>query len=103
MPSTLGWVLVATGVATTATVALAFAGYAALFVSFPPWTIAAALVVAVAALNVVGVNEASWANIVFTLIEAAGLVALIVVGARDPDFGRVFTSVPMRACSAARR
>ena len=49
---------------------------------------------AVAALNVIGANEASWANIVFTLIEAAGLVALIIVGARDPDFGRVFTSVP---------
>ena len=94
LPGTLGWVLVATGVATTATVALAFAGYASLFVSFPLWMIAVALVVAVAALNVVGVNEASWANIVFTLVEAAGLVALIVVGARDPDFGRVFTSAP---------
>jgi basic amino acid/polyamine antiporter, APA family len=94
LPSTLGWVLVATGIATTATVSPAFAGYAALFVQFPPWTIAVALMVAVAALSVVGVNEASWANIGFTLIEAAGLVALIVVGARDPDFGRVFTSVP---------
>ena len=94
LPSTLGWVLVATGVATTATVSLAFAGYAELFVPFPLWTIAAALVVAVAALNVIGVNEASWANIVFTLIEAAGLVALIIVGARDPDFGRVFTTAP---------
>jgi APA family basic amino acid/polyamine antiporter len=94
LPSTLGWVLVATGIATTATVSLAFAGYAALFVPFPLWTIAVALMVAVAALNVIGANEASWANIVFTLIEVAGLVALIIVGARDPDFGRVFTSVP---------
>jgi amino acid transporter len=33
-------------------------------------------------------------NISFTLVEAAGLVALIVVGARDPDFGRVFLSAP---------
>jgi basic amino acid/polyamine antiporter, APA family len=94
LPSTLGWALVATGVATTATVALAFAGYAERFVPLPLWTIAAALVMVVAALNVIGANEASWANIVFTLIEAAGLVALIIVGARDPDFGRVFTSVP---------
>lgn len=31
LPGTLGWVLVATGIATTATVALAFAGYASLF------------------------------------------------------------------------
>jgi basic amino acid/polyamine antiporter, APA family len=94
LPGTLGWVLTAAGVATTATVCLAFAGYASLFVTFPSWLIAVALVAMVVALNVVGVTEASWANIAFTLIEAAGLVAIIVVGARDPDFGRVFTSVP---------
>ena len=40
------------------------------------------------------VQEASWANIVFTLVEASGLVALIVVGARDPDFGRAFLAAP---------
>jgi amino acid transporter len=94
LPATLGWVLAATGIATTATVSLAFAGYAARFGHFPPWTVAAALVVAVGALNVLGVNEASWANIVFTLVEAAGLVALIAVGTRDPDFGRVLATPP---------
>jgi basic amino acid/polyamine antiporter, APA family len=94
LPGTLGWVLVATGIATTATVALAFAGYASLFISLPLWMIAVALVVTMAALNVLGANEASWANIVFTLVESAGLVALIIVGARDPDFGRSFTTAP---------
>jgi amino acid transporter len=94
LPGTLGWVLVIAGLATTATVALGFAGYATLFISLPPWLIAAALVVAATALNVVGVNEASWANIVFTLVEAAGLLALIVVGARDPDFAGVFRAAP---------
>jgi basic amino acid/polyamine antiporter, APA family len=94
LPGTLGWVLVATGIATTATVSLAFAGYASLFVPFSPWILAVALIGAVVALNVLGVNEASWANIVFTLIESAGLIALIAVGARDPDFGRMFTTAP---------
>ncbi len=94
LPGTLGWVLVATGIATTATVSLAFAGYASLFVPFSLWILAVALVAAVVALNVLGVNEASWANILFTLIESAGLIALIVVGARDPDFGRTFTTAP---------
>jgi amino acid transporter len=94
LPGTLGWVLIATGVATTATVALAFAGYARVFVPLPLWMIAATLVAAVFALNVLGVQEASWVNIVFTLIEAAGLVALVVVGARDPDFGRIFAAPP---------
>lgn len=94
LPATLGWVLVATGMATTATVSLAFAGYASRFASFPPWQVAVAVVVGGATLNALGVNEASWANIVFTLIEVAGLMALIIVGARDPDFGRVFTTAP---------
>ena len=84
----------AAGVATTASVAMAFAGYTSLFVALPSWLIAVVLVAAVVALNVVGVNEASWANIIFTLIEATGLVALILVGVRDPDFARVFVAIP---------
>lgn len=94
LPGTLGWVLVVAAFAMTATVAMAFAGYASLFVAFSPWMIAGTLVVVAVALNVVGANEASWANIVFTLIEAAGLVVIIVVGARDPDFGDAFIAAP---------
>jgi amino acid transporter len=94
LPGTLGWVLVVAGMTTAATVSRAFAGYASLFVALPPWVIAGGLVAAAAALNVIGINEASWANIIFTLVEAAGLVALIVVGARDPDFGQVFLTAP---------
>lgn len=94
LPAMLGWVLVATGMATTATVSLAFAGYASRFAPLPLWQMAVAVVVAATALNVLGVNEASWANIVFTLVEAAGLMALIVVGARDPDVGHVWATPP---------
>jgi len=94
LPGTLGWVLVVAGMAMTATVTMAFAGYASLFVDVPSLFIAGALVAVAVAVNVVGVREASWANIVFTLIEAAGLVAVIVVGARDPDFGRMFLAAP---------
>jgi amino acid transporter len=101
LPGTLGWVLVVAGLATTATVTLAFAGYSSLFITFPPWIIAATLVMAASALNAVGLNEASWANIVFTLIEASGLVALIVVGARDPDFAGVFLTAPHAGVLAA--
>jgi amino acid transporter len=94
LPGTLGWVLVVAAMATTATVAMAFAGYASLFVAAPLWMIAGALIVAAVAVNVAGVREASWVNIGFTLVEAAGLVALIAVGARDPEFGRVFLTAP---------
>lgn len=94
LAGTLGWVLVVAGMATTATVAMAFAGYASLFVMAPPWVIAVALIVASAALNMVGVREASWANIALTLIEAAGLVALIIIGIRQPAFGHAFLAAP---------
>jgi amino acid transporter len=94
LPGTLGWVLVATGLATTATVAQAFAGYAARFVPLPLWVIAVALIVAMAAVNLLGVTEASWLNIGFTLVETGGLIALIAVGVRDPEIGRIFQAAP---------
>ena len=94
LAGTLGWVLVVAGMATAATVAMAFAGYASLFVAAPPWVIAVALVVVSAALNVVGVREASWANIALTVIEAGGWVALIIVGVRAPEFGLAFLTAP---------
>ena len=94
LAGTLGWVLVVAGMATAATVAIAFAGYASLFVAVSPWIIAVALIVGSVALNLVGVREASWANIVLTLIEAGGLVALIIVGIRQPAFGHAFLAAP---------
>jgi amino acid transporter len=95
LPGAVGWALIASGTATAATVAIAFSGYAALFfTAFPSWLVAAALLVAAAALNVWGIREASWVNIVFTLIEAAGLVALILVGAQHPAWGQAFLAQP---------
>lgn len=94
LPASLGWVLVMTGIATTATVSLAFAGYALRFLPVPSWAIAALLIAAAGGLNVLGINESSWANIVFTLVEVAGLVALIIVGVREPHFWHVFTTPP---------
>lgn len=90
LPGTVGWVLAIAGIATTATVALAFAGYASRFVSLPTWVMAAGLIVAVSALNAIGIVEASWANVIFTLTEMGGLLALIVVGMRDPSFSDGF-------------
>jgi basic amino acid/polyamine antiporter, APA family len=57
LPGTLGWVLVVAGVATTATVALAFGGYGSEFVEVPSPAIALALVGAAVALNLVGVRR----------------------------------------------
>jgi len=42
----------------------------------------------------VGVRESSAVNVVFTLVEAAGLIALVVVGFSQPDFGRALATAP---------
>jgi amino acid transporter len=88
----IGLLLVASGIGTCATVATAFAGYAAPFLAIEGIVLSIALLFAAAALNVVGVREASWANVVFTIVEAAGLVIVIVVGWRDPDFGAALSA-----------
>jgi basic amino acid/polyamine antiporter, APA family len=90
----VGFLFVASGAATSATVAVAFAGYASLFANLSGWLLATGLLVAATLLNLLGVRESSWVNAVFTLIEAGGLVALTIVGAREPDFGNALAASP---------
>jgi amino acid transporter len=90
----LGLMLAAASTATATTVSLAFAGYWQLFLSTPEWLIAALLLAAVAGLNLIGIQQSSWVNTVFTLAEAGGLVAVIAVGLNDPDFGKALFSAP---------
>lgn len=89
LPGTIGWVLVASGLATSATVALAFAGYASAYIDVPRWVIAIVVIGLAALVNAIGARESSRLNIVFTVIEASGLIALIIVGMRDPDVADV--------------
>ncbi len=88
----VGLMLVASGASTCATVAVAFAGYGTRFVDLPSWIPAVGVLAAAFALNVVGIRESSRANVVFTCIEAGGLVALLVVGLRLPDFGAALSA-----------
>jgi len=69
------------GIATTATVALAFAGYAARFVDVPAPVCAAGLIAATVAVNLIGVRESSVVTALCTLVEAGGLVLVVVLGA----------------------
>lgn len=94
LAAAVGFAFVVSGTATSATVATAFAGYASSFVELPAWLMAGSLLAAAAALNVLGARESSAVNVVFTLAEVAGLVALVVVGASQPDFGRALGAAP---------
>lgn len=94
LSAAVGFAFVVSGTATSATVATAFAGYASEFVAFPAWMLAAALIALAAGLNVVGIRESSTVNVVFTLIEIAGLVALVAVGWSQPGFGHALGAAP---------
>lgn len=84
----IGVALALAGAATAATVTLAFAGYLQLFLTVPAPLVAIALLMAMTAINVVGITASSRINAVFTAIEIAGLVVVIVLGVTRPEFGR---------------
>jgi basic amino acid/polyamine antiporter, APA family len=81
----LGLVILMGGAAAAATVAVGFGGYLKTFVDIPVWLSASALLAACTALNVWGLREASWANILFTAIEVVGLILVIAAGSMKGD------------------
>jgi amino acid transporter len=83
----VGFIILVGGAATATTVAVAFAGYLKIFVDVPEILSATILLALCTGLNLWGLRESSWANIVFTLIEVGGLVLVIVVGLRVEGFG----------------
>lgn len=75
----IGAVILIGGAATAATVAVAFGGYLRVFADWPVGLSAFLLLIGCTALNVWGLRESSWVNVLFTSIEIAGLVLVIVV------------------------
>jgi basic amino acid/polyamine antiporter, APA family len=73
----VGSILLLGGAATAATVAMAFAGYLRVFVDVPAIAAAGLLLTFCTALGIWGLRESSWLNIVFTLIEVAGLLMVV--------------------------
>lgn len=76
-----GWLITFVAIASAAAVAIGFSGYLAVFFpQFDPLLSAVALVVALSAINFIGIRESVWMNTTFTLIELAGL-AIVVLAA----------------------
>lgn len=91
---TTGFVVALAGSATAATVALAFAGYMALFLPGPAWIVALVLLVACAGLNITGIRQSTWVNIVFTTVEVLGLLIVIGAGVTTEGFGSALATHP---------
>src|SRR3989344_5526888 len=76
----IGWLTAITSMITAATVALGFGSYFSEFLNIPIVVSAIALIGILSIVNFVGIKESSWTNTVFTIIEAAGLILIIIIG-----------------------
>jgi APA family basic amino acid/polyamine antiporter len=87
-PFLVGWIIIFTETVSVATVALGFAGYMkGLFEAAPIVLVSLILITVLSALNFVGIEESSRLNMIFTIIEASGLLLIIALGI--PYLGRV--------------
>jgi APA family basic amino acid/polyamine antiporter len=80
LASTIGWLTVFVSIIAAATVALGFGGYLTEFVNIPIIVSATLLIVGLSIINFLGIRESSTLNIIFTLVEVAGLGIVIYLG-----------------------
>ena len=80
LASTIGWLTIFVSIIAAATVALGFGGYLTEFVHIPIIVSATLLIVGLSIVNFLGIRESSTLNIVFTLVEVAGLGIIIYLG-----------------------
>lgn len=87
----LGWIIIFSGILSAATVALAFGSYLSGLIGIPSLFIniifAVLLIVILSVINLIGIKTSTRTNIIFTLIEASGLIIIIIIGI--PSFGTV--------------
>jgi APA family basic amino acid/polyamine antiporter len=80
----VGWLLIASGIIGSATVALGFSGYFANLFFISGATnliiIAALLIVMLSLVNYIGIEISAKFNVVSTIIEASGLVLVAIIG-----------------------
>lgn len=76
----IGWLTLFTSIIAATTVALGFGGYFAAIFDYPIVLSAVLLIGILSFVNFFGIRESSWTNIIFTIIEAAGLALIIYIG-----------------------
>ncbi|MBM3303726.1 MAG: amino acid permease [Candidatus Aenigmarchaeota archaeon] len=75
-----GWLILISGVFSAATVSLGFAGYFAALFGSPVTLTAFVLIILMGLILLYGIKQSAWVGILFTLIESAGLVLIILIG-----------------------
>jgi len=88
----IGWFVAFEAMLAVAAVALGFAGYFKELIGIPILIGAIGIIIACAALNWIGVKETVRFGVLFTLIEAAGLLLIIFIGL--PYMSSVSLTIP---------
>jgi APA family basic amino acid/polyamine antiporter len=73
----VGWLIIIGGVIASATVTLGFSGYLKALYNIPIIASALALVAILSLINWIGIKESALFNVVFTAIEAGGLILIV--------------------------
>jgi APA family basic amino acid/polyamine antiporter len=76
----IGWLIILSGIISSATVALGFAGYFGAMFGAPTIPSALLLILALCFLLLAGIKQSTRVAVIFTLVEAAGLIIVIVLG-----------------------
>jgi amino acid transporter len=81
-----GCLMIFAVVSTASTVALSFAAYVQHFVPVPIMVSAFVVLLLFTIMNIVGVEESAWMNMLFTSVEIIGLVIFIYFGITEAKF-----------------
>lgn len=88
LAKTVGVSMAFSGSATAATVALAFSSYLQEAIEVPLILSSTILLILATLINIAGIKESGWTNILFTLIEIIGLIIFINLGWNNDQFAQ---------------
>jgi len=92
LSSAVGWLIILTGIVSSATLSNGVVGYVNVFVQTPRWMCIVFTVLILGALALWGISESMWASVVMTLIELGGL--FLVLAFSGDSFLRLPQRVP---------
>lgn len=84
-----GFLIAVNAAATSAAVAIAFAGYLRVFVDAPASAISFVLLLVCTLINIRGIRESTWASIALICVEVGGLIVMIACGALGGAWERI--------------
>ncbi|MGB9936143.1 MAG: APC family permease [Methanobacterium sp.] len=83
----IGWIIIFSAIISSSTVALGFGNYLGTLFNIPPLYSAISLILALSLIIFIGIKESAWVAIIFTSIEALGLLIIFFIGI--PYYGNV--------------